>query len=321
MPRQARLDAPGTLHHVMVRGIERGKIVEVEKDRIDFVRRMGETAEKTDTTIYAWSLLSNHAHILLRSGSFGVAGFMRRFLTGYAVVYNRRHGRHGHVFQNRYKSIVCEEDAYFRELVRYIHLNPLRANLVQSLSELDSYAWSGHSVLMGTVKHDWQDRDYVLGWFGTTGGTGKKRYREYVDQGISQGRRDDLVGGGLVRSLGGWSEVLSLRRSGSDVESDSRVLGTGEFVRQVVQEAEEKVRRQFPFDERRERAIHHIEELCAIEGVGLEEMRGGVRRGKVPQVRSRLANDLVGEYGLSLAEVGRQLGVTTSAVSRILSRK
>jgi putative transposase len=99
---------------------------------------------------------------------------------------------------------------------------------------------------MGTVKHDWQDRDYVLGWFGNTEGTAKKRYSEYVDQGISQGRRDDLVGGGLVRSLGGWSEVLSLRRSGSDVESDSRVLGTGEFVRQVVQEAEEKVRRQLP---------------------------------------------------------------------------
>ena len=83
-----------------------------------------------------------------------------RLLAGYAVSYNRLHRRWGHLFQNRYKSIVCDEDAYFTELVRYIHLNPLRANLVKSLSQLDRYRWSGHSVLMGKLENDWQDRGY-----------------------------------------------------------------------------------------------------------------------------------------------------------------
>ncbi len=118
MPRQARLDAPGTLHHVMVRGIERRRIVDDEKDRGAFMARLGGAAASTGMVIYAWALLPNHAHILLRSGPKGLPAFMRRSLTGYAVDYNRRHRRHGHLFQNRYKSIVCEEESYFLELQR-----------------------------------------------------------------------------------------------------------------------------------------------------------------------------------------------------------
>ncbi|MFA7372405.1 MAG: transposase, partial [bacterium] len=126
MPRQARLDAPGVLHHVMVRGIEQGKIVDGRKDREDFIRRMGRIAIDSGTNIYAWAIMNNHAHILLRSGNTGLAAYMKRLLTGYAVAYNLRHKRHGHLFQNRYKSIVCEEETYFQEVIRYIHLNPLR---------------------------------------------------------------------------------------------------------------------------------------------------------------------------------------------------
>ena len=122
MPRGPRLDAPGTLHHVIVRGIERRKIVDNDTDREDFATRMGSIALGTGTYIYAWALMTNHAHILLRSSSAGLTTFMRRFLSGYAIMYNRRHRRYGRLFQNRYKSIVCEEDPYFKELVRYIHL-------------------------------------------------------------------------------------------------------------------------------------------------------------------------------------------------------
>ncbi len=126
MPRQARLDSPGTLHHVMIRGIEKKRIVLDEQDRKDFVRRLGLLAVETKTAVYAWALMSNHAHLLVCSGAAGLAKFMRRLLTGYAVSYNLRHRRHGHLFQNRYKSMVCDGDSYFTELVRYIHLNPLR---------------------------------------------------------------------------------------------------------------------------------------------------------------------------------------------------
>ena len=149
MPRQARLDAPGTLHHVIVRGIEKRKIFEDDQDRKAFISRMGLLSREGKTAIYAWALMPNHVHILLRSGPQGLSRFIRRLLTGYAVTYNRRHQRYGHLFQNRYKSIICEEDAYFTELVRYIHLNPLRAGLVENLNSLANYPWCGHGVLMG----------------------------------------------------------------------------------------------------------------------------------------------------------------------------
>ncbi len=137
---------------------------------------------------------------------------MRRLLTGYAVSFNRRHRRRGQLFQNRYKSILCQEDAYLRELVRYIHLNPLRASLVKDLKALDKYPFSGHSVLMGKRKLGWQDADYVLKFYGRKKAAARQGYREYVKKGISDGRRPDLVGGGLIRSAGGWGAVKAMRR-------------------------------------------------------------------------------------------------------------
>ncbi|NTW09738.1 MAG: hypothetical protein HGA26_00075, partial [Chlorobiaceae bacterium] len=130
MPRGPRLDAPGTLHHVIVRGIEQGSIVRDDMDRKTFVDRMGLLANGSGTGIYAFSLMTNHAHILLKSSPDGISSYMQRLLTGYAQYFNRRHKRVGHFFQNRYKSIICEEEAYFAKLVAYIHLNPLRAGLV-----------------------------------------------------------------------------------------------------------------------------------------------------------------------------------------------
>ena len=320
MPRRARLDAPGTLHHVIVRGIEKRRIVDDRKDRVNFVSRLGQVASDTGMVIFAWALMTNHAHILLRSGGMGLSRFMRRFLTGYAVTYNLRHKRYGYLFQNRYKSIVCDEDTYFRELVRYIHLNPLRAKLVKTMSDLDRYPWSGHSTIMGHVERQWQDRDYVLSWFGDKEGEAARAYREYVEQGVKDGKRPELVGGGLVRSLGGWSKVVSLRKERERVLADDRILGTGDFVRRVVNEADERVKYQFRDSDRGKKAQEFIEMACRKENVSAQELRMGSRRQGVSRLRARIAFQLVEQYGLPLAEVARQLGVTTSAVSKAITR-
>ena len=320
MPRRARLDAPGTLHHVMVRGIERRRIVNDIADRKNFVERLGELAAGTKTTIYAWALMTNHAHILLRSSEFGLSGFMRRFLTGYAISYNRRHRRWGHLFQNRYKSIVCDEDAYFTELVRYIHLNPLRAKLVKNLAKLDRYRWCGHGVLMGKVKNDWQDRDYVLKWFGRTESEATDEYHNYVKKGIDQGRRPELVGGGLIRSLGGWSAVKAMRRAGDRELSDDRILGSGEFVEQIIKEAKGKVKYQLPMKEQDQKIDEFISKLCKSAKVSIKELRSGNRRKEVSGVRFLIAVGLVRNHGVSFAEVARRVGVSTTAVSKILKR-
>ncbi len=320
MPRRARLDAPGTLHHVIVRGIERRRIVNDVSDRKNFVKRLGELSAGTKTSIYAWALLTNHAHILLRSAEIGLAGFMRRLLTGYAITYNRRHRRWGHLFQNRYKSIICDEDAYFTELVRYIHLNPLRAKLIKSLAQLDRYRWSGHGVLMGKVKNDWQNRDYVLKWFGKKQGEAKSAYRNYVKKGIDQGRRPELVGGGLIRSLGGWSAVKAMRRSGERELSDDRILGSGEFVEQIIKEAQGKIIYQLPVKEHPQKIDEFITKICKNEKVSVEELKAGRRHQEASRVRARIAIGLVKTQGVALAEVARRLGVSTSAISKIIKR-
>lgn len=139
---------------------------------------------------------------------------MQRLLTGHAGAFNRRYRRVGHLFQNRYRSTVCEEEPYFLELVRYIHLNPLRAKLVKDLKELEAYPYSGHPTLVGKISRPWQETDEVLSRFGERRSQAITKYREFVAEGLHQGRRPDLMGGGLVRSVSGRQEAEELMRGG-----------------------------------------------------------------------------------------------------------
>ena len=319
MPRQARLDSPGTLHHVMVRGINKQRIVDDDDDRKAFVRRLGLLAEETQTVIYAWALMSNHAHLLVCSGPSGLAKFMRRLLTGYAVSYNLRHHRHGHLFQNRYKSIVCDGDSYFTELVRYIHLNPLRVELVKDLRELERYPYCGHGTILGRHSNRWQDRDSVLAQFGKGEGQSMELYRRYVAEGVALGRRPELSGGRRGGS-GEWSTVRGQRRREGREASDERILGSGVFVEQIMKEAEARVIRQAGLRKIKQQAERAVVEGCKKHGVSVTELRSGSRRGKLPAIRAKIARGLVENYGLALAEVARQVGISTSGVSRLLSR-
>jgi REP-associated tyrosine transposase len=230
MPRQPRLDLPGLLQHVIVRGIERSAIFLDDDDRSRFVDRLGSLLVETDTDCYAWALLDNHFHLLLRCKRLELSRFMRRLLTGYAVTFNLRHKRSGHLFQNRYKSIVCEEEPYLLELIRYIHLNPLRAGLVTNLGTLERYPWCGHGVLLGNRSFAGQPVDEVLARFGKRLTAAQNHYREFVADGIAIEKRPELVGGGLRRSR---------ELSGEGLEKgahDDRVLGSGDFVESLSQE-------------------------------------------------------------------------------------
>ena len=224
MPRTARIDIPGLLHHVIVRGIERRDIFYGDDDKALFTERLAKLLVATETDCLAWSLMSNHIHLLLRPRTTTLAALMRRLLTGYAVVFNRRHSRSGHLFQNRYKSIVCQEDSYLLELVRYIHLNPLRAGLVDSLEGLGSYVWSGHAVLMGNASLDGQQSDEILQMFAKKRQIARQKYRCFVADGVAMGKRNELVGGGLRRSR-------KLDGSEGYEAYDERILGSGDFVR------------------------------------------------------------------------------------------
>ncbi|NTU50348.1 MAG: hypothetical protein HGA87_05630 [Desulfobulbaceae bacterium] len=298
--------------------MEKREIVIDDEDRDLFVSRMGDVALKTGTRIYAWVLMTNHAHILLKSGTQGLSAFMRKFLSGYSICYNRRHDRHGHLFQNRYKSIVCEEETYFLKLVSYIHLNPLRAGLVRSFEELGQYTWSGHVVLIGMKTYDWQDSDYVLGYFGKTVGMARKAYLEFVQQEGLLGKQPELTGGGLIRSAGGWSEVLSMRRRGERQFSDERILGSGEFAQEVIDEADASLKEKMPLARKLFEVNAIIESCCESHGVSPQALAGGCRRIECSVVRKELAKKLVFELGLTYAETAPLLGISASAVSKIV---
>lgn len=318
MPRGPRLDAPGTLHHVMVRGIERRRIFETPADRRDFVARLEAVGDATGLRVLAWALLPNHLHLLVRTGKQPLATAMRRLLTGYAVAFNHRHQRHGHLFQNRYKSILVEEEPYLLELTRYIHLNPLRAQVVRDLPALDRYPWTGHSALVGRVPRRWQAVAEVLGEFGQQVRAARHRYRQFVADGLSQGRRPDLQGGGLRRSARGWERLGALRRGREGWAFDERVLGSGRFV--------EHLRQSLPPPPGGVRAaaaatFPTVIAACAAGwGVTAAELCGRSRRRVVAHARAAASYLGVSQLGLPIAHVARTLGVSAPVVRTGLAR-
>ena len=319
MPRQARLDVPGALHHIMIRGIDKTNIFRDDEDKARFLERLGLTLSEGKSTVYAWALMDNHVHLLFKSGQAGVSTIMRKLLTWYALYFNRRHRRTGHLFENRYKSILCDEDNYLLALIRYIHLNPLRAGKVKTLEELDRYPWSGHSAVMNKRVYPWMDIDYVLLQFNETTRRARNAYRRFVQEGVGQGQRPELTGGGLIRSQGGWSQVLAMQSKGRKEEYDQRILGSGDFVQGILKEAEEKQIRQIKLRRSGRTIAHIIQEECKRNKVSAEELREGNKRRAVSETRLVVARRSRNELGLSGAEIARHLGVNTSSINRALA--
>jgi len=320
MPRHARLDAPGALHHIMVRGIDKSNIFRDAEDKARFLERLGQNIQDAKCSIYAWVLMDNHIHMLFRSGQDGISAVMRKLLTWYAQYFNRRHGRKGHLFENRYKSILCDEDNYLLALVRYIHLNPVRANIIQTMSEMDKYPWSGHRAVIGKAKNPWMDIATVLAQFGGTKRKAMNEYRRFMQEGLDQGHDPQYSGGGLVRSLGGWSNVLSMRRKGQKEETDERILGSGDFVHQIVKEAEDKSLRQMKLKRSGMTLTKIIDRECKKVQISRQELESGSRRSKVSQARAEIARRGMKELGLPAAEIARHLGVATSSITRAVEK-
>ncbi|MGK2906486.1 MAG: helix-turn-helix domain-containing protein, partial [Desulfuromonadales bacterium] len=222
----------------------------------------------------------------------------RRLLTGYAIYFNLRHKRAGHLFQNRYKSIVCEEDAYLLELVRYIHLNPLRAGLVPDLATLECYPWSGHAVILGKGLLEGQVTDEVLGLFAKRPAEARRRYRQFVADGVAQGTRDDLT------------SSKRRRTSQPDDPYDERILGGGDFV--------ETLRTQQGFAEELSGSVDIpalIGKVCDHFAVAPELLKRQTRVAGVAEVRSIVCYLAALHSAASGAEVGRHLGLGRSGVS------
>jgi hypothetical protein len=245
---------------------------------------------------------------------------MRRLLTGYAVSFNLRHRRSGHLFQNRFKSILCQEDIYLKQLIAYIHLNPLRAGLVSSFKALAEYPYGGHSAVMGYVQTKFQDVDFILNLFGDEESIARTNYEIYVDGAASLGQRPELVGGGLIRSNGGWGVLKDARKARIHLKGDERILGESDFVKKVLSMHKERFERRYwlrskgyDFDWLLQRAADRLR----IETVEI------LKPGKQPQrsrARSLVCFWAVREMGMSATDVGRLLNLSQPAVSRAVVR-
>ena len=320
MPRKARIDTPGALHHILCRGIERRKIFADDADRDNFLERLGIILKETSTPCYGWALIPNHFHLLLRTGKVPISTVMRKLLTGYAVSFNRRHRRYGHLFQNRFKSILCQEDLYLKELVGYIHLNPLRAKIVAELKDLSKYPYGGHSAIMGKLKRDFQDVDYVLRLFGDKVTEARRNYREYVRKRMELGRRPELVGGGLLRSSGGWRVLKAMSKARIHLKGDERILGDSDFVKEVLSEQKEQFERRYWLKAQGYDIDRVVEKVAKVCEIAPEEIWKPGNQPLRVKARSLVCYWAVRESGMSGTSVGKLLGLGQPAVSRAVAR-
>jgi hypothetical protein len=245
---------------------------------------------------------------------------MRRLLTGYAQQFNRRHQRHGHLFQNRYKSILCEEKPYFLELIRYIHLNPLRAGIVKTLRALNSYPFCGHGVILRHFDSGFQDIDFVLKNFGTQTREARQGYGSFVSKGISLGRRPDLIGGGLIRSQGGWAAVKGLRAEGSRIFSDERILGSSDFVEKVLEAANETYAKKTAISVQGIRFKNLLDAVSRRFDMEPEAIKGNGKSKQVARARAIICS-LAVDYSIKNgAQIAREMNLTRSSVSKLVYR-
>jgi putative transposase len=249
-----------------------------------------------------------------------ISTVMRRLLTGYAIYYNRRHDRQGHLFQNRYKSILCQENTYLLELVRYIHLNPLRGKLVKDINQLDKYPYCGHSAILGNTNNSWQEIDKILELFHDRRYLAHRYYKDFIKKGIAQGRRPDLVGGGLVRSVGGWSALMSMRKAKTYQKGDERILGDGNFVEHTLKVANEAMERKSALRAQGIGLDEIARRVASILGMNTAEIWAQGRYRHIVKARSLLCYWAVRELGSSMASLSKMLNISIPAVSKSVVR-
>jgi len=316
MPRRGRLHIPGGYYHVMGRGLERRRIFSGDDDKTDFLERLGLGLEQTHSQCLAFAMMSNHYHLLIRVSSEPLSQLMSKLLSGYATHYNQRKKRSGYVFQNRFKSVLCDADDYLLELIRYIHLNPLKANAVDSLAKLEHYRWTGHAGLMGRHIYAWHNRKAVYLLFGRQRKRAINRYRQFIKEGASAQSAVDLSGGGLVRSYGGWDAVKLLRKEHEVRIGDERILGDSDFVESVLKNDDLKLNKPTGWQRKGWDLERLVESVCGYFDVEQTELPKKGRQNTLSTVKSLICYWGTQELGLSTTEIAACLGISQPAISK-----
>jgi REP element-mobilizing transposase RayT len=290
---------------VLLRGIERRRIFLDVGDRGDFLDRLARQVGEGGGTCFAWALMPNHAHLLLRTGERPLSEVMRRLNTGYARAFNLRHRRSGYLFQDRFRSILVEEDAHLRALLRYVHLNPVRAKLVPSLDALARHPWTGHIRLMGFQRAGFQAVDQVLGWFSPDPRAARCALRRWMEAGLGESGDRDVIRP-ATRTSGPWP--VGARESPMQGAAAALADATPPEIR-----ARERRRQGWTLE-------LLAAWVCAEMGADLAKVRSGSRRRRESRARSVIGYFATRQLGYTLLEVTKLTGVTAGPMSRSVRR-
>lgn len=283
MPRHPRVHAEGLLYHVMARGNDGQKIFLRESDYQVFIEALRTARERYPFSLYAYVLMSNHFHLLLAVDRFSTARILQSLLTGYVRRFNRIHHRRGHLFEGRYKAIVCDRDSYLLELVRYIHLNPVRAAMVKRPGE---WRWSGHREYLGKEKSGLIDRGPVMGELTTVA-----RYEAFVREGAKVNYRAEWHPG-----------------------DGAPFLGPERFVKKIAKETSP------PSVSRRAPLKDLLKSVAAKAGLPAEILLRKGRLANVVEARDRFIREAVLKQGYLASQVAEFLVCHPSNVSRALQK-
>ncbi|HYD48015.1 MAG TPA: transposase [Terriglobales bacterium] len=290
-----------------------------DRDRREFTERAATVVEKGGFRVFAWSLLPNHFHLIVQSGVLGLSVALQALLGGYARYFNRRHNRCGHLFQNRFGSTVVQSGAYLLELIRYVHLNPLRARLVTDLDALDHYEWAGHRALIGASLCDWQASSATLALFGPTVRQARSAYRRFLRDGVAEATPWQPPSVGLRRRRDGIELVKQLDRGRERWTFDERCLGTDEFEARLRRELELREARRKLLNQRPAINLDSLERsICQILGVSYAELRSGSKRREIVAARMIFAWLAVELMGVTPAAVAARLRVVPRSVERLV---
>ncbi len=291
MARKPRVEIAGAFYHVIARGNNRQRIFKDSQDHRVYLKRLERYRERYGVTLYAYTLMPNHVHLLLETSTPPLSKFMQGLQQSYTVYFNRRHNHVGHLFQGRYRAILCERESYLVELIRYLHLNPVRAGLVR---RPELYRWSSHHAYLGRPGEPQVATDILLAQFSSRRPTAVRRYARFVHEGLPHGHREDLY------------DVL-----------DQRFLGTEQFAATAQRRAARSDHGE-PLSRPRVTLDHCLRLVSRHRKLHTSAIRSNARSHDLVQAR-RLFICLACRYaGHPATEVGRFLGVDPSGVTNAL---
>jgi REP element-mobilizing transposase RayT len=310
MPRKPRLNIPGAVYHVMSRCLEHYSIFFDDEDREQFLSLLGLYINQTEAQCYAWVLMHNHYHLVLRLGDKELGRIMKPLNMHYAHYHRKKYRRRGPLFMDRFKSIATQNQHYVQELVRYVHLNPVRAGICKSIDDLNVYPWSGHAALAGAgcKNRSFQETNSVLKRFGTTIQDSRTNYLKFMAEGLNCSNDGDHL-------------VCLVRKSNEGIQSGRTatcwVIGDREFVMNALESAQAGRLRVSRF-EREGGSIEFIAaKICEQFNVSADELKKRHRGSTTADARKVLACIADREYRAPHRIIAGYLGVGTTAVSEM----